>query len=52
MRIPRLKTEHAEKGFYYSALTGRNDISANIREIQTFEGFKKELKARLISWEC
>ena len=45
LQMPRLKTEHAKKGFYYSALKAWNDIPANIREIQTLGRFKKELKA-------
>ena len=49
LQIPRLKTEHAKKGFYYSALKAWNDIPANIREIQTLGRFKKELKAHLTS---
>ena len=47
LQIPRVKTELAEKGFYYSALKAWNDIPANIREIQTLGRFKKELKAHL-----
>ena len=31
LQIPRLRTEHAKKGFYYSALKTWNDIPANIR---------------------
>ena len=49
LQIPRLKTDHAKKGFYYSALKAWNDIPANIREIQTLGRFKKELKAHLTS---
>ena len=49
LQIPRLRTEHAKKGFYYSALKAWNDVPANIREIQTFGRFKKELKAHLTS---
>ena len=33
LQIPRLRTEHAKKGFYYSAIKAWNDIPANIREI-------------------
>ena len=32
LQIPRLRTEHAKKGFYYSAIKAWNDIPANIRE--------------------
>ena len=49
LQIPRLKTEHAKKGFYYSALKAWNDIPAAIREIQTLGRFKRELKAHLMS---
>ena len=49
LQIPRLRTEHARKGFYYSALMAWNDIPANIREIQTLGRFKKKLKAHLTS---
>ena len=49
LQIPRLRTEHAKKGFYYSALKAWNDVPANIREIQTLGRFKKELKAHLTS---
>ena len=41
LQIPRLITQHAKKGFYYSALKTWNDIPANIREIQTLRCFKK-----------
>ena len=49
LQIPRLVTEHAKKGFYYSALKTWNDIPANVREIQILVRFKKELKAHLTS---
>ena len=47
LQIPRLKIEHAKKGFYYCALKAWNGIPANIREIQTLGRFKKELTAHL-----
>ena len=49
LQVPRLITEHAKKGFYYSASKIWNDIPANIREIQTLGCFKKQLKAHLTS---
>ena len=49
LQIPRLRTEHAKKGFYYSAIKAWNDIPANIREILTLGRFKKGLKAHLKS---
>ena len=47
--LQRLKIEHANKGFYYSALKAWNDILANIREIQTLRRFTRELQAHLTS---
>ena len=49
LQIPKLITEPAKKGFYYSALKTWNDIPANIRDIQTLRRFIKELKAHLTS---
>ena len=47
--IPRLNTEHAKKGYYYSAVKVWNDIPVNIRELPTISRFKKELKEYLKS---
>ena len=49
LQIPRFITEHAKKGFYYSALRTWNDIPVTIRKTQTLRRFKKEIKAHLTS---
>ena len=49
LQIPRLTTEQAKKGFYYSVLKAWNNIPANIREIQTLGHFKNKLKVHLTS---
>ena len=49
LQIPRLHTEHAKKGFHFTALKAWNDIPPDIRDIKTIGRFKKELKAYLKS---
>ncbi len=49
LQIPRLNTEHAKKGFKYSALKIWNDTPVDIREASTLGCFKKQLKAHLLA---
>ena len=49
LQIPRLNTEHAKKGFKYSALKMWNDTPVDIREAPTLGCFKKRLKAHLLA---
>ena len=49
LQIPRLNTEHAKKGFKYSALKLWNDTPVETREASTLNCFKKKLKAHLLA---
>ena len=47
LQIPRYRTEFAKKGFHYSALKACNDTPAELRELQTLNSIKKQLKTYL-----
>ena len=49
LHVQKLKLEHTKKGFLYTAPNTWNSIPQAIRNAETIEKFKKELKSHLLS---